>query len=375
MKSFLMIFFFLSIVSLKAESIKYTETDYQIIENLFSGNWEKSDSLIEIELAKNSNSIKYNFMQAYNYYYARYFSNTSPNRDETLKLVKNISWRAISIGEKMQTSHEDNYYLGLSYAFLSRANAMLQEYCDAYWNGSKGENYLTIVLEQDPQLYDVYFNLGVNEYFPAVRISGFTSILAWVGGMSGDRELGLNYMRTTAEKGDLFKVEAKFALGLAYSFEENDLKNALVFWEDLHNRFPTNNFFTNQNNRAYFITLINENGTDFLIEEFDVLRTKYKIADPNILNNIGYNLVNQSKFDEALVVFETNINLFPHAANCYDSLAEYFMVRGENEKAIKYYKLAFEKIETDTTINEQFRTQLRESIPKQIEEIHSRINI
>ena len=375
MKTIVMLFLFVSLITLQAEQIKYTPTDYQIVENLFSGEWEKSDSLIKIELINNPGSVKYNFMNAYNYYYARYFSNTSPRRDESLNLVQSISWKTISLGEEMEESLENNYYLGLSYALLSRVNAMRQEYWDAYWNGSKSEDYLEDVLEESPETYDAYFNLGVNEYFPAIRITGFTSVLAWFGGMSGDRELGLQYMNTTAEKGDLFKAEAKFALGLAYRFEENNPKQALVYWEDLNEKYPTNNFFINQRDQAFFVSIIEEKGVNFLVDEFDDLAEKYQITNAGILNNVGYNLINQNNLDDALVVFKTNVKMFPHVANCYDSLAECFMTRGENEEAIKYYKIAFEKIETDTTINDNFRNQLRESIPQQLEELHSRINI
>ena len=182
-------------------------------------------------------------------------------------------------------------------------------------------------------------------------------------------------MNTTAEKGDLFKVEAKFALGLAYRFEENNPKQALAYWEDLHERYPENNFFINQRDQSFFVSIIEEKGVKFLVDELDDLAEKYQITNAGILNNVGYNLINQSKLDDALVVLKTNVKMFPHVANCYDSLAECFMTRGENEEAIKYYKIAFEKLETDTTINDNFRNQLRESIPQQLEELHSRINI
>ncbi len=77
--------------------------------------------------------------------------------------------------------------------------------------------------------------------------------------------------------------------------------------------------------------------------------------------------MNQNKNDDALVVFKTNIKLYPDIANGYDSLAECYMNRGENDLAIKYYKMAYEKLDTDTTINDAFRDRMKVLIPQQLE--------
>jgi len=62
-------------------------------------------------------------------------------------------------------------------------------------------------------------------------------------------------------------------------------------------------------------------------------------------------------------------------ANCYDSLAECYMTIGENELAIKYYKMAWEKIETDPTITDQFKEILREGIPQRLDELGSSLDV
>ncbi|MDA3860712.1 MAG: hypothetical protein PF445_05760 [Melioribacteraceae bacterium] len=74
-----------------------------------------------------------------------------------------------------------------------------------YWNAGKAEDYLIEVIEEDPNCIDAYLTLGAHEYFPAVALSGFRGFLVWFGGMSGDRELGLNYFNKVKDKGILFK--------------------------------------------------------------------------------------------------------------------------------------------------------------------------
>ncbi len=56
------------------------------------------------------------------------------------------------------------------------------------------------------------------------------------------------------------------------------------------------------------------------------------------LNWVGYNLLWKDQIDEAIKVFILNTELYPMASNTWDSLAEAYMKKGNNEKAIEYYK-------------------------------------
>jgi tetratricopeptide (TPR) repeat protein len=84
--------------------------------------------------------------------------------------------------------------------------------------------------------------------------------------------------------------------------------------------------------------------------------------------------MNQNRFDDALQIFQFNVELYPDVANGYDSLAECYMNRNENQKAIEYYNIAFEKIPADTTIDEEFKQFLRDNIQEKLEELQTRSN-
>jgi len=60
------------------------------------------------------------------------------------------------------------------------------------------------------------------------------------------------------------------------------------------------------------------------------------------INMLGYNLMYRSMFDEALQIFEFNIQLFPESSNTYDSLGEAYMNIGNFELAIKNYMKSLE---------------------------------
>ena len=61
------------------------------------------------------------------------------------------------------------------------------------------------------------------------------------------------------------------------------------------------------------------------------------------INDYGYNLISQEKFEAANKVLKMNVDLFPESANVYDSYAETFMKMGKKEEAIKYYEMAIIK--------------------------------
>ncbi|MBZ0204565.1 MAG: serine hydrolase [Ignavibacteria bacterium] len=69
-----------------------------------------------------------------------------------------------------------------------------------------------------------------------------------------------------------------------------------------------------------------------LVEENDM---EYR---PFHLNMFGYSLMGNGKIDLALEVFLLNTRLFPDFPNVWDSLAEAYMNKGDNEKAISLYK-------------------------------------
>jgi len=62
-----------------------------------------------------------------------------------------------------------------------------------------------------------------------------------------------------------------------------------------------------------------------------------RIAEQD-MNGVGYALIRVKKLDDALAVFKQNTDDFPGSWNAWDSYAEGYMDKGDNELAIKYYQ-------------------------------------
>lgn len=60
-------------------------------------------------------------------------------------------------------------------------------------------------------------------------------------------------------------------------------------------------------------------------------------------NLLGYILMAQNKQDEALKVFQKNVEKYPDNWNVYDSMGEAYNNYGQKDKAVKYYKTALAK--------------------------------
>jgi tetratricopeptide (TPR) repeat protein len=67
----------------------------------------------------------------------------------------------------------------------------------------------------------------------------------------------------------------------------------------------------------------------------------YSIPTPeNLINTLGYQLLGQSKPDEAIAAFKANVERYPGSANVYDSLAEAYERGGRIDLAEPLYQKA-----------------------------------
>ena len=90
-------------------------------------------------------------------------------------------------------------------------------------------------------------------------------------------------------------------------------------------------------------------GADKFSAEFDALkrdilkaREKYFYSEAE-LNGWGYFLLQQLKqVDDAIKLFELNVELYPQSWNAYDSLAEAWYAKGEKQKALELYRKSLE---------------------------------
>lgn len=97
--------------------------------------------------------------------------------------------------------------------------------------------------------------------------------------------------------------------------------------------------------KAMFETLMEKDAKSAL-EQYKILK-KDHLKDYNFgmqeLNLLGYYLLNEKKrIEDAIEIFKLNVEVYPKYANGYDSLAEAYMIAGNEKLAIKNYAKSLE---------------------------------
>jgi len=86
-------------------------------------------------------------------------------------------------------------------------------------------------------------------------------------------------------------------------------------------------------------------------------------------NSLGYELLGVKRYQEAIAVFKLNVELYPKSANTYDSLAEAYLISGNRERAMTYYKKVLEIILLDPREDKEYLENLRDRVNQKLKKL------
>ena len=109
-------------------------------------------------------------------------------------------------------------------------------------------------------------------------------------------------------------------------------------------------------------------------EQFKVKDPESTPASEGRLNRLGYNLISQNRFQNAIAIFKVNVELYPTSANTYDSLAEAYMLSGDKEHAIEFYERVLQMLLKDVDRSPQSRLALKNNASQKLEELKQAIS-
>jgi tetratricopeptide (TPR) repeat protein len=78
----------------------------------------------------------------------------------------------------------------------------------------------------------------------------------------------------------------------------------------------------------------------FVYAYIDAINKTVKSNKNEFLNKIGYAFLKEKSVDDAIIVFQGNVKLFPNNANNWDSLGEAYFINSDKENALKSYQKA-----------------------------------
>ena len=244
MKTLLLVYFIT--IGLLAQPTPPAEIDLRIINLTYNEEFSQAKRITQDLIKSNSSSPKYYYYLT-NIMVMEYYQKVSElvpeKRDEGRKaLNKEIINYCESIVDRFEDANlntENKFYFGTIYGYLARVYGVDGSWWSAFRSGMKAKSMMEEVLKNDPKYYDAYLALGMLNYY-ADRMSGATSFIAGILGFSGDREKGLNYLKTAYNKGTLTWAQSALTLIEVYANLEDNAYAAIPYFESFLKIYPEN---------------------------------------------------------------------------------------------------------------------------------------
>ncbi|HLG15714.1 MAG TPA: hypothetical protein VJH03_14605 [Blastocatellia bacterium] len=141
--------------------------------------------------------------------------------------------------------NEALYYLGSAHAIRSRLALYQNHAIPAARAARTAQDSLDDLIKLKPDFYDAYFanggiyyRVGLLTDSPIGRVA--SAVLGPKSLPAGDRERGIAYLKTAAERAPLADVDAKFALLEVLTLNESRFDEALVYARELQAKYPDN---------------------------------------------------------------------------------------------------------------------------------------
>ena len=147
------------------------------------------------------------------------------------------------------------YYLGAAYGLLTTYEASVtRNFNAAVDNARLGVEQHEKASQLNPNLADAYLSLGLFNYFVG-KLPWITRQLVKLGGISGNRQRGIDWVRRAMEQGQYVNDDARTVLIAIYR-REGRYSDALKLVEELQQKYPRNYLFRLE--RANVLSLLNQ---------------------------------------------------------------------------------------------------------------------
>ncbi len=205
------------------------------------------------------------------------------------------------------------FFKGGALGFRGRLYSIRKDWFDAALDGKEALPLVYEAYEIDPTNEDVKLGFGIYNYYAAAIPEKYPFIKpAMIFFPSGDKEKGIEQLKSTAQNGKYAAVESQFfLLNLYYQFEE-DHNEALIYAKPLHEKFPDNPTFQKYVGRIY----VKKGDYATASNYFGDIKSKCDMDMPGYNNvllreaeyYLGVNYMRKNKVDEAKKSFN----------NCYE---------------------------------------------------------
>jgi|WetSurMetagenome_2_1015567.scaffolds.fasta_scaffold17099_3 hypothetical protein len=333
----ILIIFFSLVVNLHSQQI----TDKQIqvgLSKIYNFNWEDGFKAFNSIIKKNPDDPRgYHYKSLIFLWF--YLGNLNETNLDSFIYFSDKSLELAETKKRQKPSAEICYLIGSIYYNKSIAEARGGNYLQALWTSNQMKSNLEDAVKLKPDFYDAFLGLGLYNF----ALSQIPSTLEWAAnlvGITADKEMGLDYVKKTVQKGRLSKVDAQYYLSQLYSRVIVDHPSAKELLSNLVKRYPKNLLFN------FSLAWVEQEVNDLNSAEKHlrfVINAKDSLY-PFVVSNSNYLLGNvffaRNQFDSAKTYYQ---NYLISAINDdYKGYANFriglcFELTGNRKEAIKFY--------------------------------------
>lgn len=206
------------------------------------------------------------------------------------------------------------FFKGGSIGFRGRLRALRDSWIKAADDGREALPLLQLAWSIDSTNYDILFGMGIYNYFAEVIPEHYPYIKPlMIFFPRGNKLLGIQQLKTAAEKAKYASTESKyFLLTIFYHFED-DIYQARIFADQLHQQYPMNPVFHRNLGRTYVRTGDYENASKIFLEIFERGKSNLPGYTKNALREaayyIGMNFRLEGIYDSAAYYFQKCLDI------------------------------------------------------------------
>ncbi|MFZ2322952.1 MAG: tetratricopeptide repeat protein [Ignavibacteriaceae bacterium] len=284
------------------------------LDKIYNFNWSEGSKVFNTVIKKDPHDPRgYHYKSIIYLWY--YLGNFNEAYLDTFYYLADKSLELADEKIKTNPSADLSYLIGSIYYNKSIAEARSGNYLQALWMSNQMKQNLDDAVNKEPDLYDAYLGLGLYNF----ALSQIPSSLEWAAnlvGIDADKEAGLDYVKKSAQKGKLSKIDAEYYLSQIYSRVIVNHPAAKELLSNLVKRYPKN-----------------------LLFNFSLGWVNYELNDLN------------SAFKQLKPIIASKDSLYPFVVSnsCY-LMGNIFFSESLYDSAITYYKLFLE-----TAVNDDYK--------------------
>ncbi len=235
-------FFYAKRIVAQTDAVFFTKKQTDILDNLYSYNFFRADSLIKTSKVKKENNW---YLTLINYYWWQTISGND-SIYFSRKAIEKADAGILNLKKKKEKfTNNDIYSLIIFYAFKARFEILDNNYLKALRFLQKSIKYISISLKETGNFEGFKLTTGLYFYTIAHIMENFPLFYPYVLFFpKGDKILGIKYLKECALSKDIvLRTEAKYFLMKIYTESENNYPAAEIFAKNLTKQYPRNMVF------------------------------------------------------------------------------------------------------------------------------------